>query len=46
MVETTKLMPKSHLFVGTIELDDLRLVCGDDDADAEEEIAGDLVTIL
>ena len=34
-----------YLVLCTTEPDDLRLVCGDDDAEAEEETIGDLEAI-
>ena len=36
---------QSYLFVCTMELDDLRFLCGDDEVDAEDETIGDLETI-
>ena len=34
-----------YLFDGTIELEDRLLVCGDDAAETDEEMAGDLETM-
>ena len=39
------ILRNSYLVLCTTEPDDLRLVCGDDDAEAEEETIGDLDAI-
>ena len=38
-------MYPKYLFVGTIELEDRLVVCGDDAAETDEEMAGDLKTM-